>query len=450
MNIRVIILTIFTVISLSSFAQEKKTNVIFIFADDWGYGDLGKHGSTFCKTPNLDRMIDEGTDFTEFVVNSPVCSPSRTAVMTGQYPARLSVHQHFATPKHHIEAGMPDWLDPKATTVQDLFKKNGYVTGHFGKWHLTNRSIKDAPTPYEYGYDDYAAFNLPGQQIQTEETVPKAIEFIEKNKKKPFFINLWLHEPHTPHFPQKQFLEQFKDLPEQQQVYAAVIAEADFYVGELFKKLRTLGLDKNTLVVFSSDNGPEHTHGEKRKYHQGNTDALGLYYCVGETGGLKGKKRSLFQGGVKVPFIAWMPGVVPAGKVDQTSVITGVDMPATFLDMAGLSIKDTKEMDGESRASVLKGKPSPRKKPVFWEWKGFHGKDYYWPHLGIRKGKWKMMMSTDHSKVELYNMELDPKEQNDLASQFPEVIVELKKEMLDWQSELPELPDPNCISDVRL
>ena len=133
----------------------RRPNIIFIFADDWGYGDLGIHGSTFCKTPNLDRMAKEGIDFQQFTVNNPVCSPSRTAVMTGQFPARHCIHQHFASVEHHQEAGMPDWLDPKLPLLTKLLKKAGYVTGHFGKWHLTNRHILDAPPPTEYGIDEY-------------------------------------------------------------------------------------------------------------------------------------------------------------------------------------------------------------------------------------------------------------------------------------------------------
>src|SRR5680860_1353535 len=155
--------------------EPKRPNIVFVFADDWGYGDLGIHGSTFCKTPNLDKMASEGIDFQNFSVVNPVCSPSRVAVMTGQFPARQSVHGHFASVESHIKRNMPDWLDPKAPMLPRMLKKAGYATAHFGKWHLSNTHVQDAPSPLEYGYDEYGAFNLPGRlhQMQVDSTIYK-------------------------------------------------------------------------------------------------------------------------------------------------------------------------------------------------------------------------------------------------------------------------------------
>ncbi|MBC8473151.1 MAG: sulfatase-like hydrolase/transferase, partial [Planctomycetes bacterium] len=285
-------------------AVAKCPNIIFIFADDWGYGDLGIHGSTFCKTPNLDRMAKEGIDFQQFTVNNPVCSPSRTAVMTGQFPARHCIHQHFASVEHHQKAGMPDWLDPALPLLPKLLKKAGYVTGHFGKWHLTNRHIPDGPLPTEYGYDEYGAFNVPGVQIGTAEACPLAVDFIRRQNDQPFFINVWLHETHTPHYPLDEYLKQFQHLDEQQRVYASVVAEADAGIGSILSTLKELGLDESTLVIFSSDNGPEWTGKRKTIDDISTGRGLGTYYSVGQTAGLKGQKRSLFAGGIRVPFIA--------------------------------------------------------------------------------------------------------------------------------------------------
>jgi N-acetylgalactosamine-6-sulfatase len=280
-------------------AVARRPNIVFIFADDWGYGDLGIHGSTFCKTPHIDRMATEGIDFQQFTVNNPVCSPSRTAVMTGQFPARHCIGQHFASVEHHQRAGMPDWLDPRLPLLSRLLRKAGYVTGHFGKWHLTNRHIPDAPLPTEYGFDEYGAFNVPGVQIRTAETCPRTIDFIRRHKDKPFFINVWLHETHTPHYPLKRYLEQFQHLDEQKRVYAAVVAEADAGVGSILSTLKELGLDENTLVIFSSDNGPEWTGKRKDQDDNSTGRGLGTYYSVGQTAGLKGQKRSLFAGGIR-------------------------------------------------------------------------------------------------------------------------------------------------------
>ena len=428
----------------------KRPNIIFIFADDWGYGDLGIHGSEFCKTPNLDQMAKEGIDFRQFTVNNPVCSPSRTAVMTGQFPARHCIHQHFAFVEHHQQAGMPDWLDPGLPLLTKLLKNAGYVTGHFGKWHLTNRHIPDAPLPTEYGIDEYGAFNVPGPQIKTAETCPRAIDFIRRHKDEPFFVNVWLHETHTPHYPLKKYLKQFEHLDEQKRVYAAVVTEADAGVGSIFRTLKELGLDERTLVIFSSDNGPEWTGKRTTQDDNSTGRGLGSYYSVGQTAGLKGQKRSLFAGGIRVPFIARWPGVVPEGKVDRTSVIAAVDILPTFLELVGQSPPTNLKLDGQSIVAALKGLGFKRTKPIHWEWRGGHGPAYLWPHLGIRDGKWKMMISEERDRTELYDIEADWAETTNLAEANPDVVEALKRKMLAWKQSLPVEPTAHCFSRLRV
>ena len=430
-------------------ALSKHPNIIFIFADDWGYGDLGIHGSAFCKTPNLDRMAEEGIDFRQFTVNNPVCSPSRTAVMTGQFPARHCIHRHFASVEHHQKTGMPDWLDPKLPLLPKLLKKAGYITGHFGKWHLTNRHVSDAPLPTEYGFDEYGAFNVPGVQIRTAETCPRTVDFIRRHKDQPFFINVWLHETHTPHYPQEEYLKQFQHLYEQQRVYAAVVAEADAGVGSILNTLKELGLDDNTLVIFSSDNGPEWTGKRKATDDNSTGPGLGTYYSVGQTAGLKGQKRSLFAGGIRVPFIARWPGVIPKGRIDRTSVLTAVDLFPTFLDLAGQSIPADLMLDGESIVTALKGLGFKRTKPIHWEWRGGHGPPYLWPHLGIRDGKWKMMVNQELNRTELYDIEADWAEMTNVAVDNPDVVKVLTKKVLAWKRSLPIEPPAHCFSRLR-
>jgi len=435
---------------IQGFAQEEP-NIIFIFADDWGYGDLGIHGSTFCKTPHLDQMAAEGIDFTQFTVNSPVCSPSRVAVMTGQFPARQCVHQHFAGVKQNRNRGMPDFMDPKGPSIARFMKNAGYKTGHFGKWHLGRGMSERA-----YGYDAFATFNgskeneIPKKGLSS---VTHAEAFIRKHrdeksedKDQPFFINLWLHETHLAHYPQPRFMEQFKDLGEQEQVYASVVAEGDEGVGRILKLLKELELDDNTLVVFSSDNGPEVTRGEDEKIHHKGQEGLGGFYSVGESGGLIGKKRSLFSGGIRVPLIVRWPGVTPAGRTDVTSVITAVDLLPTFLAAAGAELPDGYQADGENVLDAFKGTSMVRSQPIFWEWKGGTSYPEAWPALGVRDGKWKLLFNQAEKRIELYDISADWAEKNNVAAEHPDIAKQLKRKLLKWKTSLPTKPAEHCLN----
>jgi len=216
-------------------ANEPPTNILFIFADDWGWGDLSCHGHPYVKTPNIDRLAREGTDFHRFTVASGVCSPSRTAVMTGHFPARYNINGHFAWVPSNAKRNMPDWLDPKAPLLSRFLKKGGYATAHFGKWHLANDMIPDSPPPSRYAFDVYGAFNCSGKQMPVHEDAQNAISFIEKSQRagKPFFINLWLHEPHTPFHTVPKYRQRFPKLGERDNIYASVLSHADDRVGEV-------------------------------------------------------------------------------------------------------------------------------------------------------------------------------------------------------------------------
>ena len=439
-------------LTLQSCKTQDQPNIIFIFADDWGYGDLSLHGSTWVQTPNLDKMASEGIDFTNFTVNSPVCSSSRTAVMTGQFPARHSIHQHLAGVKANQKRGMADWLDTEIPLLPRLMQEAGYVTGHFGKWHLG--SCSDSPSEDLYGYHSYATFN--GSRINeirkdSLDSVDHAELFIKENKDKPFFINLWLHETHLAHFAQDRYMEKFKDLDEQKRVYASVIAEGDEGVGRILALLKELNIDDKTMVVFSSDNGPEATRDrENHWFHNNNKKGgFGGYFSVGETAGLIGQKRSLFAGGIRVPFIVRWPGVVPEELVDKTSVITAVDLLPTFLEIAGIAMPEDFEPDGESAFSALIGEGFNRSKAIYWEWKGGISKDYTWPSIGVRDGAWKLITNKDLNRTELYNIENDWAESQNVAAEHPEIVEELSEKIDAWKASLPTEPKNECTSKER-
>jgi N-acetylgalactosamine-6-sulfatase len=438
-------------VSIST-AKSKKTNIIFIYADDWGIGDLSNHGSTFCQTPNLDKMAVEGINFKNFTVVNPVCSPSRTSIMTGHFPARHSVHGHFATVQSHMRRDMPDWLSPKVTLLPRLLKEAGYATAHYGKWHLSNTHVSDGPSPLEYGYDDFACFNVSSQfrQMSADSTLYKTIEFIEKNKNKPFFVNVWIHATHTPHYPKEKYLKQFDGIDEREQVYASIIADADYKIGLLFDKLKELGLDDNTLVVFSSDNGPEIT-GEKQWNHDNSTGpGLGSYFSVGETAGLNGQKHSIFAGGVRVPFIVRWPGVVPAGRIDTTTAIASVDILPTFAELAGITLPENYKPDGQSIVTAFKGESFKRDKTIYWQWKTRNTRPYFWANAGIQEDNWRLLVNEEQGKKVLYNISNDWGEQKDIISSYTEKAEELLLKIKEWEKTLPEKPTSDCFSAERM
>ena len=422
--------------------SQGKPNIVFIFADDWGWGDLSCHGHPWLKTPRLDRLASEGIDFQQFNVLNPVCSPSRTAALTGHYPARYCIHQHFA-PGINTQRGMPDWLDPNAPTLARFLKGAGYHTGHFGKWHLTNHGAVGAPAPAAYGFDESAVFNGPGDQAGLHDTATNAAQFIRAHKGGPFFVNVWIHESHTPHVPTPESMEKWKHLDERKQVYSAVITDGDNAVGKVLDALKEAGVEQNTIVIFASDNGPEWTGSEKQK-KMGN--GYGTWASVGQTGGLRGRKRSLFEGGVRTPFLVRWPGHAPAGARNDKTVVTAVDLLPTLCAAAGVTLPDNYHGDGESLLEAFRGKDIARQRPVFWEWRGTATEPDWWPRLAVREGDWKLAMTYDAKRLELHQLINDRAEANDVAKDHPDIVARLSKLALDWKASLPEKPNPDCIS----
>lgn len=437
----------------------ERPNIVFLFADDWGWGDLSCHGHPYVKTPNIDRLAAEGTDFYRFTVASGVCSPSRTAVMTGHFPARYNIDGHFAWPKDNQKRNMPDWLDTDAPLLPRFLQKSGYATAHFGKWHLANNMIPDSPLPSAYGYDTYGAFNCAGEQMPVHEDARLANAFIEKchREGKPFFINLWLHEPHTPFHTVPKYRWRFRDLEERDNIYAAVLSHADDRIGEVLDTLDRLKLTENTLVIFTSDNGPARAARptELKLMHDTATGAgYGIAASRGITGGRKGYKGALFEGGIGVPFIARWPGKIPAGKIDETSLISAVDLLPTFCEIAKVKLPASYAPDGISQLATLKGeKKKQRQKPLFWKmksaWPAKKTKPDHWVSYAVVDQNWKLVTNNDSSYWELYEITEDPYEKHDLKQKNPDAVARLLKEIAQWKTTLPAKPDQSLFSAER-
>ena len=459
-----VLTVVFATTGDSLFAQDQdkdKPNIVFIFADDWGWGDLSCHGHPYVKTPNIDRLAKEGTDFHRFTVASGVCSPSRAAVMTGHFPARYNIDGHFAWVPSNSRRNMPDWLDTNAPTVQGFLKAAGYNTAHFGKWHLSNNMISDSPTPAQYGYDQYGAFNCSGEQMPVHEDADNAVAFIEKShiENKPFFINLWMHEPHTPFHTVPKYRWRFKELEEKDNIYASVLSHADDRIGEVLDAIDRLGLTDNTLVIFSSDNGPARA-ASKTKLDLTHDTATGAGYNIaaakGITGGRKGYKGALFEGGIGVPFIVRWPGKVSAGTINNTSLISAVDLLPTFCEIAGVELPPTYRPDGISQVATLKGKAGSevnRDKPLFWKmssaWPAKVNKPDHWVAWAIVDQNWKLVSNHDLSYSELYDLSQDGLEKKNVGDSNPEVTSRLLAKISDWQNTLPQKPSGDVFSSLR-
>ncbi len=415
-------------------------NIIFIYCDDLGWGDLACHGHPGIQSPNIDQLAEEGTDFHQFMVANPVCSPSRTAIITGRFPSRYGVHQHFASHQENVNRGMPDWLSTDVPSLPRLLKEAGYRTSHYGKWHLSGGGGTETPLPSAYGYDDAAVWNGPGRNVFEGSNIGKpsgdassflsiaatdhAVRFIEESGDKPFFINLWLHETHNVVSATEEDRKPYSGVAEPQQTYYSAVTRMDRQVGRILDAVKSAGIDDHTLIMFSSDNGPENSTPR-------------LEYSVGVTGGMKGQKRSLYMGGVCTPFIVRWPGHVPAGRVEKESLIGGVDVLPTLLAAAGVELPADYLPDGINALPAFLGQELHRTKPLFWYWQG-PAQGPNWPRFGMRDGYWTLLM--DDNIAELYNVHDDRGQQKNLAARYPERVESMKKSISDWKSTLPPLP----------
>ena len=433
-----------------NFAEARQPSIVFLLADDLGWGDLSCHGSTFIETPNIDRLARDGTDFRQFYTTSPVCSPSRAGFMTGRFPARFGIRSAIGGVRKNADIRQVDWLDPDAVLLPRLLKDAGYVTGHLGKWHLQSGQADDAPLPSAYGIDEHALFAGTAhpnaeKTIEHNEIWGAAVDFIRRHRAVPFFLNVWMHETHLAHYPSEESLRANRDLDERQRIYAAVAADADRGVGAILAALKELGLEQDTIVVFSSDNGPENTHGTMKEMRGG----YGGYYSVGETGGKKGRKRSLHEGGVNTPFIVRWPGHVPAGRVDKTTCLSATDLLPTICAAVGVSLPNDYAGDGENMLPAWRGTKTKRTKPIFWDWNGTNRPPTNWPRWAVRDGDWKLLVTDDGDRVELYHIAEDRAEANDLAVRHPELVKQLTARLESWKATLPKNPPAEFLSSKR-
>jgi arylsulfatase A-like enzyme len=443
----------------SADSPAKRPNIVFIFGDDWGWGDLSCHGHPYVKTPNIDRLAREGTDFHRFTVASGVCSPSRTAVMTGHFPARYNIDGHFAWVPSNAKRNMPDWLSPQAPLLSRMLQQAGYRTAHYGKWHLANDMIPDSPTPADYGFDDYGAFNCSGEQMPWHEDAERAAAFIEDSveQNKPFFINVWLHEPHTPFHTVPKYEWRFRDLDRKDQIYASVLSHADDRVGELLATLDRLGIADDTLVIFSSDNGPARAGGDAEldlNYDTATGAGWGIAASRGITGGRRGYKASLFEGGIGVPFIVRWPGKIAAGKEDDVSLISAVDLLPTFCELAEASLPQGYRPDGSSMVAVLKGEQQPnRVTPLFWKigasWPPTKSRPDHWVAWAVVQNQWKLVANESLTYTELYEISADVAEAHNVSDAHPEVAASMLVKLKDWQATLPSKPTGDVFSNLR-
>ncbi|MBI3207724.1 MAG: sulfatase-like hydrolase/transferase [Candidatus Solibacter usitatus] len=426
----------------------RRPNILFVLADDLGWGDLACYGNRFIPTPSLDKLAAQGSLFTQFYVANPVCSPSRTAFLSGHFPARHRIHGHFAAAELNANRGMPNWLDTSTPMLPRMLQQAGYRTAHYGKWHLG--SGPGAPVPSAYGFDEFRSINGNGPTWEQDEYfrarstgvfVDEALRFIAKDKSKPFYAQIWSLLPHAPLNPTDDDMMPFQKFnpveakrhTSARTIFYASVAALDRDLGKLFDGLERLGVADNTIVLFSSDNGPEEIF-VNNAGHSG----------VGSPGPFRGRKRSLYEGGVRLPFIVRWPGKVPAGRVDA-SVIGSVDMLPTILKLTGVPVPANAKSDGEDRSAVLLGASLPRTKPLFWEWRfniAGHVNNVS-PMLSMRDGDWKLMMNPDKSRVELYSIVKDPMEVRNVAPENPQVVEKMMPRLEAWSKELPPGPrDP--------
>ena len=419
---RVLVAGIFLLGAFAWAAPSAKPNIVILFIDDMGYGDIGPFGNQVNQTPHLDRMAEEGIKFTQFYVANTACTPSRSALLTGTYAHRIGMDGGNG----NLVVTFPGdkrGLNPNEITIAEMLRENGYATGCFGKWHLG-----DQPQfmPLAQGFDTY--FGIPysndmwplhtsknpitkrkyeplpvmsqdqavahvedgvDQSLLAEVFTDKAIAFIKKNQKKPFFCYIPHAHVHKPRYARPEYLKRAEG-----NVDRAHVEEVDDSIGRVLQTLKDLQLDQNTLVIFTSDNGA----------------ASGM-----SSGPLRGGKGGpKYEGHMRVPTLAWWPGTIPAGSISKEIGVT-TDLLPSLAKLTGSKVPDDRIIDGKDISDVLLGKKDAQSPHQL----------HYYENEGIRRGDWKLVKKG--SRSELYDLSKDPGERKDLSRNHPELVKELNR-----------------------
>jgi arylsulfatase A len=429
---RLLLLSALLVGTTAVHAQQRQPNIIFILADDLGYGDVGYQGQQKIHTPNIDNLAAAGMRFTYCYAGTTVCAPSRASLMTGLHTGHTPIRGNR---EFQPEGQYP--LPDSSVTIAMVLQQHGYTTGAFGKWGLGYPG--STGTPDKKGFTDFFGYNcqrlahnyypdhlwsnnekieLPGTVYSADLIHQHALQFIQNNKDHPFFLFCAYTLPHAelqvPHDSiYTNYLAQFHDTL--RAAYAAMVSRFDRYVGEIRASVQALGLTNNTLILFSSDNGPHREGGNDPAYFN-------------SSGSLRGIKRDLYEGGIREPFVAVFPGVIRAGTSSDRPFAFW-DLFPTFCELAGIPLATN--IDGYSILPVLKGQPKKAKQHDYFYWE-FHENG---GRQAVRWGKWKGVRLNVNTvadpPVELYDLDKDPKEQTDIAAQHPDVVQHIKDRMAE-------------------
>ena len=434
----------------SLWAQDKtnqQPNFLFILTDDLGWADPGCYGNTFNETPNIDRLAQQGMRFTDAYAASPVCSPTRASIQTGQYPARVDMNMIInphRRPWARLTPPPNRWNLPEDTpTLAEALRPAGYASTLIGKWNL---GYHHPDMPEDRGYQPPPAENLNSLQESYRELIvnfaqenpdkgiggitQRAVKFLEENQDNPFLCFVSYYSVHIPMEARASLVQKYAEKKKTYPTdihpkYAAMVEHTDESVGLLMRALDDLELSDNTVVVFFSDNG-----GLIQVYHQCGP-------VVTTNAPLRGEKGTLYEGGIRVPMIVRWPGQIEAGSVSDVPVISHDFFP-TFIELAGANAKQT--IDGKSLVPLLRQSGLERQ-TLYWHYPTYH---HSTPAAAMREGDYKLIEFYETGEVELYNLKEDEGEQKNIASDAPEVVQRLRKKLSNWQQSVSAaMPTPN-------